>query len=336
MQDRNPVEFEGIGVDQQLVGVEPPSARRLERPVGAQAVKGLRPRRRRSCRGTLVPVRPGRAMRAVSTAPASSYRQTSIALAPADQTATLSPSGSRVAPSGSGEALARHRLARRGRHPRARALGDQRAEEIGVAPRRPGPGDVAGHAVGLEPAPVAGLAIEPRRAPDRALQHRRVPLARTGSPSPPRPPAPWARRRSPYRPAPRPGRQPEPLRSAGAQSWVRPQGSKREGTSRASHPAWIWWARVSSWPKSQPTRPRWSRAATRKPACNASSPDPRRASCAPSASRDGRASSSRSSPFCQLSRLTTPNSGAAGSGSSPRRVCRASLLAARASRAPTS
>ncbi len=40
--------------------------------------------------------------------------------------------------------------------------------------------------------------------------------------------------------------------------------------------------------------------------------------------------SSRSRPFCQVSRLTTPNSGASGSAARPRRACRAALLAARA------
>jgi hypothetical protein len=34
-------------------------------------------------------------------------------------------------------------------------------------------------------------------------------------------------------------------------------------------------------------------------------------------------------PFCQVRRLTTPKSGASARGSSPRRACRAALLAGR-------
>ncbi len=71
-------------------------------------------------------------------------------------------------------------------------------------------------------------------------------------------------------------------------------------------------------------------AASRNAASSAGSPEPSKASCALRSSKNGRQASSRSRPFCQVSRLTTPNSSASGVAGEAEPACSAALLSARA------
>ena len=82
-------------------------------------------------------------MRAVSRWPSASNRQTSIAVACAENTATLTPAASGVTPSGSGAPSAHVHVGQ----PR------QFAVQRRVAPRRVAPGHVGRHAVALQPPP---------------------------------------------------------------------------------------------------------------------------------------------------------------------------------------
>src|SRR5258706_11482427 len=104
------------------------------------------------------PLRPGSDHRPISTSPSSSNRQTSIACACADQTATFTPVGVRLAPSGSGEPS----MIEAGPLATASggAFGGQAGVELGISPRRLGPGDVGGPAGQLQPPPGGPLPVE--------------------------------------------------------------------------------------------------------------------------------------------------------------------------------
>ena len=75
-------------------------------------------------------------------------------------------------------------------------------------------------------------------------------------------------------------------------------------------PPWIRCAKPRRSRVCTPTRPGLRCGGGGEPASSGASPVPSRASCPPAPSRTGSAASSRSIPFCQVSRLITPNSSA--------------------------